>query len=133
MIITSWPIAISMRLPGPRRISGSVRVEPLLSMLRRRVMPQCHLACFRQVCCLRFWEVDECDDGRAVVAGAVVGGFFDAVGVVAAAFDDAGVGLLSSAVEVAWAGDVGFDLVQGAAWLVRGEKPGRRPGGGRRG
>jgi hypothetical protein len=30
-------------------------------------------------------------------------------------------------------GDVGDDLVQGSVPLVRGPKPGRRPGGGRRG
>jgi hypothetical protein len=46
-----------------------------------------------------------------VVAGAVVAGFLDAVGVVAAAFDDAGVGTLAALAEVAGAGDVGLDLV----------------------
>jgi hypothetical protein len=68
-----------------------------------------------------------------LVACAVVAGSFHAVGVMPAAFDDAGVGALAPLVEVARAGDVGRDLLQGAAWLVRGEKPGRRPGGGRRG
>ena len=97
------------------------------------LMTQCHLACFCQLCCLRFCEVDEGDCGRGSVADAVVAGSFDAVGVVPSAFDDAGVGALAPFVEVARGRDVGRDLFQGAAWLVRGGKPGRRPGGGRRG
>jgi hypothetical protein len=96
-------------------------------------LAQCHLACFCQLCCLRFCEVDERDGGRGIVADAVVAGSFHAVGVVPAAFDDAGVGALAPLVEVAGGCDVGRDLFQGAAWLVRGGKPGRRPGGGRRG
>jgi hypothetical protein len=99
----------------------------------RNAMTQCHLACFGQVCCLRFCEVDERDGGRGIVAGAPVAGSFHAVGVVPSAFDDAGVGALAPLVEFAGAGDVGHDLFQGAAGLVRGGKPGRRPGGGRRG
>ena len=67
------------------------------------------------------------------MALAVVAGFFDVVGVVARPFDDAGVGALASVVQVPAAGNVGPDLVQDVLALVRGKKPGRRPGGGRRG
>ncbi len=53
-------------------------------------------------------EVGEGDRGWAVVAGAGVGGSFDAVGVVAGAFDHAGIGAVAAfGVEVTFAGDVG--------------------------
>ena len=65
-----------------------------------------------------------------MVAGAVVAWLLDAVGVVAASFDDAGEGAFPPFVQVAGAGDVGADLLDGALALVRGKKPGRRPGGG---
>jgi hypothetical protein len=68
-----------------------------------------------------------------VVALSVVAGFLDVVGVVAGALDDAGVGPLPALIQVLAAGDVVGDLGQDALALVRGEKPGRRPGGGRRG
>ncbi len=64
------------------------------------------------------------------MADAVVGGFLDAVGVVPGALDDAGVAPFPSLVEVLRAGDGGRDTVQDALALVRGKKPGRRPGGG---
>ena len=64
------------------------------------------------------------------MAGAVLAGFLDAVGVVACALDDAGVGALAPGVEVLRAGDGGHDAAEGPFSLVRGEKPGRRPGGG---
>jgi hypothetical protein len=64
---------------------------------------------------------------------AAVAGFLDVVGVVAGSLDDAGIGALAPLVQVMAAGDVGLDLVQDVLLLVRGEKPGRRPGGGRRG
>ena len=67
------------------------------------------------------------------MALAAVAGFLDVVGVVAGSLDDAGVGALAALVQVLTAGDVGGDLVQDAPALVRGEKPGRRPGGGQRG
>jgi hypothetical protein len=67
------------------------------------------------------------------MAFAVVAGSLDVVGVVAGPFDDAGVGALAALVQVLAAGDVGRHLVQDALALVRGKKPGRRPGGGRRG
>ena len=67
------------------------------------------------------------------MALAAVAGFLDVVGVVARPFDDAGVGPLATLVQVAAAGDVGRDLVQDVPALIRGKKPGRRPGGGRRG
>jgi hypothetical protein len=58
-------------------------------------------------------EVDELDGGRSVVADARVAGSFDPVGVVAAAFDDAGVGAVPAhRVEVLFAGDVGCDAGQ---------------------
>jgi hypothetical protein len=65
------------------------------------------------------------------VAGAVLAGFLDRVGVVAGALDGAGVGPLAAGVEVPRAGDLDDDLREGAVLLFRGEKPGRRPGGGR--
>jgi len=67
------------------------------------------------------------------VALSAVAGFLDVVGVVAGALDDAGVGPLPALIEVLAAGDVFGDLGQDAPALVRGGKPGRRPGGGRRG
>jgi hypothetical protein len=63
----------------------------------------------------------------------VVAGFLDVVGVVAGSLDDAGVGALAALVQVLGAGDVGGDLVEDVLTLVRGEKTGRRPGGGQRG
>jgi hypothetical protein len=44
--------------------------------------------------------IDEFDGGGGVVAGAVLAGFLDAVGVVAGALDDAGIGPLAFLVEV---------------------------------
>jgi hypothetical protein len=67
------------------------------------------------------------------VVPAAVAGFLDVAGVVTRPFDGAGVGALASLVRVPAAGDAGRDLVQDVLALVRGEKPGRRPGGGRRG
>ena len=64
---------------------------------------------------------------------AVVTGFLDVVGIVARSLDDAGIGALAALVQVPAAGDVGLDLVSDVLSLVRGKKPGRRPGGGRRG
>jgi hypothetical protein len=58
-----------------------------------------------------FGEVDERDGGRPVVAGAVVAGFLDLVGVVPGSLDDARVGALAALVQVAGAGDVGADLL----------------------
>jgi hypothetical protein len=64
------------------------------------------------------------------VADAVVGGFLDAVGVVAPAFDGARVGAVPAAgTEVLLPGDVGLDLGQERVSLVRGERLGRQPGG----
>jgi hypothetical protein len=67
------------------------------------------------------------------MALAVVAGFLDVVGVMPGALDDAGIGPLASVVQAGPAGDVGGDFIQDAPALVRGKKPGRRPGGGRRG
>ena len=67
------------------------------------------------------------------MALAVVAGPLDVVGVVAGALDDAGVGPIAALVQALAAGDVGGNLAEDAAALVRGKKPGRRPGGGRRG
>jgi hypothetical protein len=63
----------------------------------------------------------------------VVAGLLHVVGVVAGSLDDAGVGALAALVQVLAAGDVGGDLAEDAPALVRGKKPGRRPGGGPRG
>ena len=67
------------------------------------------------------------------MALAAVAGFLDVVGVVAWPLDDAGAGALAALVQVLTAGDAGGDLVQDAPALVRGKKPGLRPGGGQRG
>jgi len=64
------------------------------------------------------------------VAGAVLARFPDGVVVVAGALDDAGVGALTPGVEVPGVGNVGQEAVQDPFLLVRGEKPGLRPGGG---
>jgi hypothetical protein len=65
---------------------------------------------------------------------AVVAGFLDVVGIVPGPLDDAGIGALAPLVQVPAAGDVGLDLAQDVLSLViRGKKPGQRPGGGRRG
>ena len=65
-----------------------------------------------------------------MVAGAVIAGFFDAVGVVAAAFDDAGVAALAAVNQVLAAGDSGDQAGEGALAVLRGKRPGQRPGGG---
>ena len=84
--------------------------------------------------------------GIRVVAGACSGGkgrvsdpaaqdtdsplVLDAVGVVPAAFDDAGAGAVPAAgVEVLVLRDVGFDLSQDGRGVLRGKRPGQRPGG----
>jgi hypothetical protein len=64
------------------------------------------------------------------VAGAVVAGFLDAVGIMPSSFDDARVGAVPAAgIEILRRRDVGHDPGQDGACPVRGEKPGRRPGG----
>ena len=55
------------------------------------------------------------------MAGAVVFGFLDAVGVVPAALDDAGVGALAALVQVAGAGDVRHHAGERQVALVRGK------------
>ena len=77
--------------------------------------------------------VDEADRGRSGVAGAVVAGSFDAVGVVAGSLDHPGVGPVPpTGVEVLRPGDPGHDRGEDAFLLLRGERPpGRWPGGGR--
>ena len=64
------------------------------------------------------------------MAGAVLAGFLDGVVVVAGAFDDAGVAALAPLVQVLRVCDAGHDAGEDALALVRGKKPGRRPGGG---
>jgi hypothetical protein len=57
--------------------------------------------------------VGEFDGGWAVVAGAGVGGCFDAVVAVAGAFDHAGIAAVAAlAVQAAAAGDIGLDSGQ---------------------
>ena len=63
------------------------------------------------------------------MALAAVAGSFDPVGVVAGALDDAGISALAVLVQVLAASDVGANLVQDVPKLVRGKKPGQRPGG----
>ena len=77
--------------------------------------------------------VDQADRGGSAVAGAVVAGSFDPVGVVAGSLDDPRVGPVPApGIEVLLAGDVGHDPGEDAFLLLRGERPpGRRPGGGR--
>jgi hypothetical protein len=65
-----------------------------------------------------------------VVAGAVVAGFLDAVGIVPAALDDAGAGPLAALAQVPAGGDVGRHGGERLLAVVRGKKPGQRPGGG---
>ena len=78
-------------------------------------------------------QVDQLDRGWAAVAGAVVRGPFDAIGVVAGSFDDPRVGAVAAlGVEVLFPGDVGHDGGKDAFPVLRGERPpGQRPGGGR--
>ena len=61
----------------------------------------------------------EFDGWRGLVAGAVLAGFLDAVGVVPGAFDDAGVTALAPLIEVLRAGDGGHDAAEDAFPLVR--------------
>jgi hypothetical protein len=77
--------------------------------------------------------VDQADRGWSGIAGAVVAGPFDSVGVVAGSLDNAGVGPVPALlVEVLLHGDAGHDLGEDAFPVVRGERPpGQRPGGGR--
>jgi hypothetical protein len=98
------------------------------------VLGQCHLACFESCCVAACSVVEdgigELYRGRAVVSDAVVAGFLDAVGVVPGALDDAGVGAVAAGVEVVLAGDAGHQPGEDALAVIRGKKPGRRPGGG---
>jgi len=64
------------------------------------------------------------------VADTVLAGFLDRVVVVAGALDHAGVAALAALVELLRVGDGGHDAGKDALPLVRGEKPGLRPGGG---
>ena len=73
--------------------------------------------------------IDEFDGGGGVVPGAVLAGLLDLVGVVPGALDDAGIGALAPLAQVPGAGDLGDGAFEGTP-LIRGEKPGRRPGGG---
>jgi hypothetical protein len=76
--------------------------------------------------------VGEADRGGAVVPDVLVAGFLDAVGVVASSFDDAGAGAVPAAgVEVLVLRDVGLDLGQDGPGVLRGKRPGQRPGGAR--
>jgi hypothetical protein len=91
---------------------------------------QWRLACADQVCDLLVYRVGEPDGGWPVVAGAVVAGFLEGVVAGAPAFDDAGVGAVRAAGgEVAFPGDLVLDLGEEGVSLVRGERPGRWPGG----
>ena len=75
-------------------------------------------------------QVDEFYDRRSGVAGSLVAGPFDAVGVVAGPLDGPGVGPVPALrVEVLLAGDVGLDRGAEVFFLFRGERPGRWPGG----
>ena len=64
------------------------------------------------------------------MAGAVLAGFLDRVVVVAGALDYTGVAALAALVELLRVRDGGHDAVKDTLALVRGEKPGQRPGGG---
>jgi hypothetical protein len=64
------------------------------------------------------------------VAGAVLAGFLDRVVVVAGALDYTGVAALAALVELLRVRDGGRDAVEDALALVRGKRPGQRPGGG---
>jgi hypothetical protein len=91
---------------------------------------QWRLACADQVCGLLVYGVGEFDGGWFVVAGAVVAGFLEGVMAGAPAFDDAGVGAAGPAgAEVLFPGDLGFDPGEEGVRLLRGERPGLRPGG----
>ena len=93
------------------------------------VRDQCRLACGDRVCGLGFYGVGEPDFWRAVVAGAVVAGFLEVVAG-APALDDAGVGAAGAAgVEVPLPGDLRRDPGEELLSLLRGERPGLRPGG----
>jgi hypothetical protein len=77
--------------------------------------------------------VDQADRGRSGVAGPVIAGPFDPVGVVAGSLDHPGVGPVTALrVEVLLAGDTGHDGGEDVFPVLRGGKPpGQRPGGGR--
>jgi hypothetical protein len=77
--------------------------------------------------------VDQADRGGSGVAGAVVAGSFDTVGVVAGSLDHPGIAPVPALrVEALFPGDVGHDRGEGSFPLLRGGRPpGRRPGGGR--
>jgi hypothetical protein len=107
---------------------------PLFLMLGER-QTQCHLACFSHAAMPVFVLVRVgltslmFDGGGSVVPGAMLAGFLDLVGVVPGALDDAGIGAFAALVQVPGAGDLGDGAFE-RALPVRGEKPGRRPGGG---
>ena len=91
---------------------------------------QWRLACAGWCCDLRIWQADESDDGWPVVARAVVVCCLDAVGADCPAFDGARVGAVGAAgVEVPCPGHLGQGAGEEPVSLLRGERPGRRPGG----
>ena len=93
-------------------------------------MTQCRLACYDRRRELVVYGVGEGDGGRAVVLGAVVVWCFEVVAAGAPAFDDAGVGAVAAErVEVPLAGDLGLGGGEDRLSLLRGERPGLRPGG----
>ena len=91
---------------------------------------QWRLACAGRFCWLRVCQVDELDGGGPVVASAVVVWCLDAVRADPPASDCAGVGAVGAVgVEVPLPGDLGSGAGEELVSLLRGERPGRRPGG----
>jgi hypothetical protein len=74
--------------------------------------------------------VGQADRCGAVVPDVLVTGFLDAVEVVPAAFDHAGAGTVPApGAEVLCLRNVGLDLCQDGPGVLRGKRPGQRPGG----
>jgi len=92
-------------------------------------LPQCRLACAYQVLGLGRLQVGESDRGRPVVADGFVAWLLGGVSDGSPAFDDAGAGAVADGVEVPFPGQLGHRAGQEAVSLLRGERPGRRPGG----
>ena len=95
----------------------------------RLALRQCRLACVDQVLGLGRLQVGESDGGRPVVADGLMAWLPGGVSDGSPAFDDAGTGAVADGVEVRFPGHLGQRAGQEAVSLLRGERPGRRPGG----
>jgi hypothetical protein len=123
-----------MRKAPPGSSSSSHRPAPVgsdneMSARSSSGIVQCRLACADRVFEPRPFQVGESDGGWPVVASCVVFRCLELVPAGPPAFDDAGAGAVADGVKVPSPGDLGQGAGEELVSLLRGERPGRRPGG----